>query len=111
MEKPVAAVPGSVFSSRSTGCNRLISEGRAQLVTGAADLLAIYPGSSALDALTFETLTPLETRTFDALGFGAPFIEQICRDAGLTLSEATQAIGSLLMKGKVLQRGAGYLRA
>ncbi|MEY4367970.1 MAG: hypothetical protein RLZ28_1385 [Actinomycetota bacterium] len=111
MLKPVAAVPGSVLSSRSAGCNRLISEGHAQLVTSAADLLSIYPGTPALEVFAFDTMAPLETRTYDSIGFRAATIEQICQDAGLTLSEATQAIASLLTQRKVFQRGASYLRA
>lgn len=111
LERPVAAVPGSIFSSRSAGCHRLIAEDRAQVVESAADLLAIFPGKFLVDEPIFEFMAPLETRTFDSIGFGAPTIDQICRDAGLTLSEATQAIGALLLKGKVLQRGAGYQRA
>jgi DNA processing protein len=109
--RPVAAVPGSVFSPQSAGCNRLISDGRAQIVTSANDLLSIFPGEFLLDEMAVESMSPTEVRTFDAIGFGTLAIEEICRTAGLTLSEASQGLGSLLMKGKVLQRGAGYLRA
>ena len=111
LARPVAAIPGSVFSPQSAGCNRLISDGRAQLVTNASDLLSIFPGEFILDEITVEAMSPTEIRTYDAIGFGTLVIEEICRTAGLTLSEASQGLGSLLMKGKVLQRGAGYLRA
>lgn len=38
---PVAAVPGSVTSSASEGCNALIKAGRAHLVTGADDIISL----------------------------------------------------------------------
>ncbi len=38
---PVAAVPGAVTSSASDSCNALIKTGRAHLVTGADDIMAL----------------------------------------------------------------------
>ncbi len=38
---PVAAVPGSVTSSASEGCNALIKAGRAHMVTGADDIISL----------------------------------------------------------------------
>lgn len=39
LNKPVGAVPGSIYSSRSAGCHRLLKEGSAACVADVADLL------------------------------------------------------------------------
>ncbi len=52
---PVAAVPGSVTSSASEGCNALIKAGRAHLVTGADDIISL------LGYTDRESLSPLES--------------------------------------------------
>lgn len=41
LNRPIMAVPGSVNSTMSVGSNRLIRDGKASLVTGANDVLAL----------------------------------------------------------------------
>lgn len=45
--RPVAAVPGSVFSSNSAGTHKILKEGKAKLVTDAHDVNAMIHGAPA----------------------------------------------------------------
>lgn len=48
--REVFAIPGNVDSMRATGCHKMIREGWAKLVTGAADILESLEGSEHLIA-------------------------------------------------------------
>ncbi|GAA1143054.1 DNA-processing protein DprA [Nesterenkonia lutea] len=47
--RPVGVVPGSVFSASSSGCHRLLKETPAQVVTDAADVLALAGGLASVE--------------------------------------------------------------
>ena len=132
----VGAVPGSIFSATSAGCHRLISDGKAQVVTSASDVLELIRSNSGegsfgeiyealgnsstkdsgLTTERFEharisALLPLDLRVYDAIGFGRLTLDEICLSAGLTSSEAMQALGSLTLLGLVSSADARWARA
>ncbi|WP_191094412.1 DNA-processing protein DprA [Nocardia colli] len=45
LQRPTFAIPGPVTSVASTGCNRMIADGHARLVTCAAEVLSALPAS------------------------------------------------------------------
>jgi DNA processing protein len=109
--RPIGAVPGSVLSAKSQGTNRLIADSKADLVSGSKDLVDIYYGGMPEAEHSESSLSPLETRALDAIGFGDVSREQICTAAGLTTGEANLALQQLLMKGAVFQRDGSFARA
>jgi len=109
--RPIGAVPGSVLSAKSQGTNKLIADSKADLVSGSKDLVDIYFGGMPEAERSEGSLSPLETRALDAIGFGDVSREQICTAAGLTTGEANLALQQLLMKGAVFQRDGSFARA
>jgi len=55
--RPVGVVPGSIYSASSSGCHRLLKETPAELVTDAAEILALAGG------LTLDILASPPSRT------------------------------------------------
>jgi DNA processing protein len=107
----VAAVPGSILSPKSQGTNQLIADSKAILIQSPKDLAELYFGSMTELVVSDAKLSPIETRTLDALGFEVCTLPQICADAGLTSNEAINALHRLLAKGAVFQRDGGFARA
>jgi DNA processing protein len=137
----VGAVPGSIFSATSAGCNRLIADRKAQVVTSAKDVLELIrnnsetlnfnesgfmahtsesleqnpasnlAGVSAAQSSVVSNLLPLDLRVYDAIGFSSRTLDQICLSAGLTSNEALQALGSLTLLGLVSSNQGSWERA
>ncbi len=132
----VGAVPGSIFSATSAGCHRLLSDGKAQVVTSAAEVLDLIRSNSGdgtfdetseplansspknsgfatelLGPASVSALLPLDIRVYDAIGFGRLTLDEICLSAGLTSNEAMQALGSLTLLGLVSSADARWARA
>lgn len=113
----VAAVPGSVFSANSAGCHRLLREGSAVCVTGAAEVAelagasgtnlapepiaqpAIHDGLSVEDLLLFDAL-PLSTGTT---------VEKLSSVAGLAPAAVLAGLGRLELMA-LAQRANGLWR-
>lgn len=104
----VFAVPGSVTSPSSSGCHRLIREGRASLVTSGQDVLQDLGFASAQLADVLLELLPTEKRALDALTRRSRQFSEICRESGLTAQEAQSALGSLLLQGLATQDSDGW---
>lgn len=76
--RDVFAVPGSIYSSQSVGCNRLIQQG-AKLICSAADVMEEYPWQqreclrtdklclSAEEAAVYALLSPEQAVTLDEI--------------------------------------------
>jgi DNA processing protein len=109
--RPVAAVPGSILSAKSQGTNKLIADSKAMLVNSTKDLVDIFSGGMTEAEPSANSLSPLETRALDAIGFGQATKEQIGTVAGLTTGETNLALQQLLMKGAVFQRDGSFARA
>ncbi len=112
LERQVFAVPGPISSPKSAGTNKLIAEGRAQLIVDAPDMLERM-GIQARQPSQLELsgLGAIEVRVLDALGFDAIDIADICSAAGLTRDEARFGLGNLEMDGLVARRGNAWAKS
>jgi DNA processing protein len=106
--REVFAIPGSILSPASTGCNRLIQEG-AKLVSRIGDILeelnmsaaACQPQIPGLDADN-----PVESLLLQQITAEPRHIDEICRAAGAPASIVSGALTMLEIKGLVKQVGA-----
>jgi DNA processing protein len=114
--RPVGAVPGPVTAASSAGCHALIRDGRAVLVTDAADvaelvgrigtdLAPVVPGRRSpldhLDPTTLRVLDALPVRSGRPLG-------RLCATAGLEPATVQAALGRLALLGLADRDGAGW---
>ncbi len=112
LDRPIGAVPGPIDAPKSVGCNRLIEDQVAVMVTGEASLVNLLPSLAiGKQQYAIQGLGALETRVLDAIGFSALPIDQICRDAGVTRSEARLALGELLMGNLVERHGTDWAKS
>lgn len=108
--RKVFAVPGAVTSPKSAGTNRLIAEGRAELLVDGRDLVVQLGESFDSGPSQLSGLGALETRALDAIGFASMELSEICNSAGLTRDEARIALGSLELDGIVVRRANAWVR-
>ncbi len=111
--RPVAVVPGSVYSAASAGCHRLLRDYDAVLVRGAADVaeLARDPDTAvALEGLDLP-LDPLEQRVLQALGRRPAAVPDVAARAGLERSEAAAVLALLALAGAAADSPRGWVRA
>ncbi len=98
------AVPGRPDSERSFGANSLIKQG-ARLLTCTKDVFDEIPRlSGELTAKRVRQkpdLTDIEIKMVDHLSSGPLQIDQLCRMAGLTVSEIMEYLLALELKGVV----------
>lgn len=121
--RPLGAVPGPVTSAASAGCHKLIRDGSAQLVTGAADMAELAPlpdadaehpeaeangaSQSSRDAST----DPTGVRVLDALSTRSTrTVDDIAQRAGLSVTDVQSALGRLELEGAVTERAAGWVK-
>lgn len=111
--RPVAAVPGPVWSAQSYTPHRLVREGEAVLVASVAQLLELVgplgegderpPQPRLLDALT-----PDELAVYEALPARGPRdTGALALRAGVTIPQALAALGSLVQAGFVTASADG----
>lgn len=122
LARPVASVPGPVTSASSQGCHALIRDGIATLVTGAADVLELAGPIAADRAAPTpgsgedgprgnpEWADPRHRAAFDAVGARGSSIEDVARNAGLTIRDAAGALAALELSGRVARVGARWIR-
>jgi DNA processing protein len=112
LERPIYAVPGPITSPKSAGTNKLIAEGRAQLVVDGDDLLE-HLGESVrfTNQAELDGLSAIEKRVFDALGYDILEIAEICSSAGLTRDEARLGLANLELDGLVLRRDNAWTKS
>jgi DNA processing protein len=114
--RPVGAVPGPVTSSSSAGCHELVRDGRAVLVTDAAEVVdlvgrigddAAVPASSP--PLDRDGLDDVTRRVLDALPVrsGRPS-DRIACTAGLEAVTVQAALGRLALLGLAERHGHGW---
>lgn len=118
--RPVAAVPGAVTSMSSAGCHEWIREGRASLVTDAADLLALAaPVGEELEGVDGarvarcgpDALGPVDRRIYDALrSRSARSVDEVAREALLSPTEVLEHLALLELDGWVRHGHDGWAR-
>lgn len=120
--KPVGAFPGRAEDDMSAGCNRLIRNGAAILVTSTNDVVELVghldPVAEARSAEAQATLrvtddlSEPEVRVYSALPVtrGAD-ITVVSQKSGLTIVEAQSAVGNLLLKGLAVKGANGWQKA
>lgn len=110
--RPVAVVPGSVYSSASAGCHKLLREYAAVLVRGAADVaeLARDPDTAVvLDGFDLP-MDPLERQVLDVLGRTPLDVAEVARRAGVARDGAAAALALLALTGGVVESARGWVR-
>ena len=97
--KDVFALPGRVNDNKSEGCNKLIKENKAQLVTDAEDIIALLnweniPVREKINQrLLFPDLSPEEKNILDLISKEeSVFIDKIYQLSGLKTSDTAAAI-------------------
>lgn len=113
--RPLGAVPGSVYSATSVGTHRLVREYGAVLVRDAADIaeLARDPDAAvALDGLEhLPAVDPQEARVLDVLAKRPRTVLDLAARAGLSIADATAALGMLSLTGAAAEGPGGWSRA
>ena len=112
LERPIYALPGPITSPKSAGTNKLIAEGRAQLVVDGDDLLERLGETIRVTTQQeLDGLGAIEKRVFDALGYDVLEIAEICSSAGLTRDEARFGLSNLELDGLVLRRDNAWTKS
>lgn len=108
--RPVMAVPGSVDSAASAGTHRWIAERRAELVTCAADVLALV-GDLDSGAVQVPLLAEREQTVLAVLTQRPQTVDRIASAARASAPEAMAALGVLAMLGLARQQSGRWLCA
>lgn len=120
-QREVFAVPGRPTDAFSEGCNELIRQNKAQLITRTEDLVCAMGWdkdalmhrqlAQGLQLEAFPTLSPQEQTLVDTLKRDdyKP-IDQIAREAGMTVGEATGLLLALELTGVVRMKGGSSFR-
>lgn len=112
LEREVFAIPGPISSPKSAGTNKLIADGRAQLVLDGEDLLdRLGVQKKSISAVELAGLGAIEVRVMDAIGFNSLEIAEICSAAGLTRDEARFGLANLELDGILLRRDNTWMRS
>lgn len=113
--RPLGAVPGSVYSASSAGTHSLVRDFGAVLVRDAADMaeLARDPDEAVvLDGL--EHLDgpgdPDEGRLMDVLSTRPRTVLDLAARAGLSVADASAALGMLSLTGAAVDGPGGWFR-
>lgn len=111
--RPVAVVPGSIYSAASAGCHKLLREHAAVLVRTAADVaeLARDPDTAVpLDGLDTD-LDPVERQVLDVLGRSPLRVAEVAARSGVPRSDAAAVLGVLALEGAAVEGTRGWTRA
>ena len=97
--RPVMAVPGRTTDPASEGCNRLIADRQAELVTSASDIVRLLkwqPAPAPAEPQLFTSYKPLEQLVVDALGTADSLSsDQISYQTGLAPAALTDVLFDL----------------
>lgn len=103
------AFPGRATDRGSSGCNRLIREGRAKLVQSTEDILAELDLSTAVRQLEIKAVIPAndeESRLLALLSHEPIHIDDLSRESALPAPTVASTLMMLELKGSVRQIGS-----
>ncbi|WP_333618496.1 DNA-processing protein DprA [Dietzia sp.] len=132
LERPIAAVPGSIHSRGSVGCNALIRDHRAIAITSAAEVTGLIPAhrgpyphetrdapvsradsaySGSGQPTPFDGLDDSQRRVFEAMsGSRWRRPEELVADSGMPLRSIRSVLGGLFAEGLVERREGMWRR-
>lgn len=106
--REVFAFPGRATDRGSAGCNRLIREGRAKLVTATEDILEELDLTAAVQQLAIKAVIPAndeESRLLTLLSHDPVHIDVLVRESLLGTATVAGTLMMLELKGVVRQVG------
>jgi DNA processing protein len=107
--REVFAFPGRVTDKISSGCNRLIREGRAKLVTSSEDILAELDLTTAVRQLEIKTVIPAndeEGKLLALLSHEPVHVDDLVRRSAMAAPAVTSTLMMLELKGSIRQIGS-----
>jgi DNA processing protein len=112
--REVFAVPGSVLSTCSAGCNRLLRDG-AHVLTEARDVLEVLHLEQVADKQAARAIlpeTPVEAALFEYLSAEPCHLDDLARRSGIAVEAVSSTLVMMELKGIVRQVGGlQYVRA
>ncbi|MCS7188221.1 MAG: DNA-processing protein DprA [Bacteroidia bacterium] len=111
--RPVFAVPGSIFSPTSQGCHRLIADQIAHIAWHPHVALAEL--KTQLGQLRFsppslpEPKDPLEARIYALLASGARHVDEVALYMDLPVDELLMKLTLMEISGWIIQKPGGYI--
>ena len=102
--RPVYAVPGDISRDNSSGTNRLIQAGRAQMLLGAEDLmepLGLTGAPAAAPAAEGPALSPRERQVLACVGREPRSVEELAAGCGIPAGELSAVLMGLELSGRV----------
>jgi DNA processing protein len=107
--REVFAFPGRATDKGSAGCNRLIREGRAKLVTSTEDIMAELDLTTAVHQLEIKAVIPAndeEGRLLALLSHEPIHIDDLSRQTALPAPTVASTLMMLELKGSIRQIGS-----
>jgi DNA processing protein len=107
--REVFAFPGRVTDKGSAGCNRLIREGRAKLVSSTEDILEELDLTVAVQQLEIKAVLPAndeEGRLLALLSHEPVHVDDLSRQSALPAPTVASTLMMLELKGAVRQVGS-----
>jgi DNA processing protein len=105
--REVFAIPGSILSPSSVGTNRLIQEG-AKLVSSYNDILEELNLTTVTHQIEMKEVIPAtetETMLLKYLSHEPVHIDDVCRNAGLSMATISSTLAMMELKGMIRQVG------
>jgi DNA processing protein len=117
--KEVFAIPGSIYSNQSSGCNNLIKKGQAKLIDSVEDIfselnykLVGYLSKDNKNTKEIEKqiteMNLFEKSIYEILGYEPKHIDEINLVTGLSISDCLVNLLSLEFKGLIKQLPGKY---
>ncbi len=104
-EKPIFAVPGSVFSNLSEGTNLLLHEGRAQILLGGKDVLSelgLHETAKQEISTPKTLLSANAKKVLACIGATPTGVGAIASQSGLAMGAILSTLSTLEMEGYII---------
>lgn len=113
--RDVFAFPGSVKQKNSAGCNNLIRQQKAHLITGAEDFIAMMGWATptkTLQQVLLPEFTPEESEVLQVLKrYDALYLDELAEQCAIPTSMLMGLLLTLQLKGGILNHGGGRYSA